>query len=109
MANFMNGVVLDGPAGKALGNVKDGVIRDGLSKGAGRALGNIKDGIIRDGSSKGAGKASMNVKLGVIRDGSSSGAGRTIGKASDFSIKGMERELDAEIVAAYHFLVKKIV
>jgi len=27
----------------------------------------------------------------------------------DYQIKGMERELDADIVAAYHFLVKKIV
>jgi hypothetical protein len=37
------------------------------------------------------------------------GAGSQIGKVSDFSIKGMERELDSEIVACYHFLVKKII
>jgi hypothetical protein len=66
-------------------------------------------GIIRDGSSKGFGNALFNVKDGVVRDGSSLGFGKTIGKISDFTIKGMERELDAEIVAAYHFLVKKIV
>lgn len=77
--------------------------------GAGRALGNVKNGIIRNGSSKGAGKALMNVKSGVVKDGSSLGAGRTIGKIGEYTIKGMERELDAEIVATYHFLVKKIV
>ena len=51
----------------------------------------------------------FNAKGGVVRNGSSIGSGSTIGKLKDFPIKGMERELDAEIVAAYHFLVKKIV
>jgi len=50
-----------------------------------------------------------NFKDGVIRNGSSISAGNPIGKVSNFTIKGMERELDAEIVAAYHFLVKKII
>lgn len=50
-----------------------------------------------------------NFKDGVIRDDSSLGAGKTIGKISDFTIKGMERELNPEIVATYHFLIKKIV
>jgi hypothetical protein len=112
MANFKDGVVRDGSSigsGKAMGNIKDGIIRDGSSKGSGRALGNVKDGIIRDGSSKGSGKVLFNVKGDVVKNGSSLGAGRTIGKAIDFSIKGMERELNAEIVASYHFLVKKIV
>lgn len=72
-------------------------------------MGNVKDGIIRDGSSKGAGKAILNVKGDTVRDGSSLGTGKTIGKISDFTIKGMERELDPEIVATYHFLIKKIV
>jgi len=31
-----------------------------------------------------------------------------IGKVNDFAIKGMEREKDDTIVAAYHFLAKKI-
>lgn len=72
-------------------------------------MSNFKDGVIRDGSSKGAGRAILNVKNGLVRDGSSLGGGRNIGKVSDFTIKGMERELDSEIVAAYHFLVKKII
>jgi hypothetical protein len=50
-----------------------------------------------------------NFRDGVIKNGSSLGAGSTIGKVKDFTIKGMERELDAEIVAAYHFLVKKLI
>ena len=69
-------------------NYKDGVVRDGVSIGSGTGLGNIKDGVVRSGSSL--------------------GSGGTIGKVSNFTIKGMERELDGEIVAAYHFLVKKI-
>jgi len=32
-----------------------------------------------------------------------------LGKLKDLTIKGMERELDEEIVAAYHFFIKKIV
>jgi len=50
-----------------------------------------------------------NFEDGVIREGSAKGFGSTIGKISDLTIEGMERELDAEIVAAYHFLIKKIV
>ena len=33
---------------------------------------------------------------------------RTLGKVRDFMIKDMDREKDVTIVAAYHFLVKKI-
>jgi len=112
MANFKDGVIRDGSSigsGRALGNIKDGVIRDGSSLGSGRALGNVKDGIIRDGSSRSSGRALFNVKGDVVRNGSSLGSGNMIGKVGDYSIKGMERELDADIVAAYHFLVKKIV
>ena len=72
-----------------MSNFKDGVIRDGSSAGAGSALGNVKDGVVRAGS------------------GTSQGSGSTKGKVKDYTIKGMEREDDAEIVAAYHFLVKK--
>ena len=92
-----------------MANYKDGVIRDGSSPGSGKALGNIKGGIIRDGSSLGSGRAILNVKNGEVRDGSSLGAGRAIGKVGAFAIKGMERELDEAMVAAFHFLVKKIV
>ncbi|MGG7056413.1 hypothetical protein [Nitrosomonas sp. ANs5] len=90
-----------------MANFKDGVIKDGSSKGTGKALGNVKDGVIKDGLSKGTGKALFNVKGDIVKNGSSLGIGSTIGKVCDFTIKGMERELDAEIVAAYHFLVKK--
>ena len=34
--------------------------------------------------------------------------GHTLGKVRDYTIRGMEREKDVTIVAAYHFLVKKI-
>ena len=71
-------------------------------------MANFKDGVIRDGSSVGFGKALGNVKGGVVRDGQSAGFGNTKGKVSQYSIKGMEREDAAERVAAYHFLVKKI-
>jgi hypothetical protein len=37
------------------------------------------------------------------------GSGRIIGKVNDFMIKGMEKRPDAEIVAAYHFLIKNLV
>ena|SRR5690348_10719773 len=106
-ANFKDGVIRDGSSvgsGKALGNIKDGIIRDGSSKGSGKALGNATDGVVRDGSSKGSGRVLLEVKGDLVKS-----SGRSVGKLSDFSIKGMERELDAEIVAVYHFLVKKIV
>ena len=48
-----------------------------------------------------------NVKDKVVRDGSTKGSGSIVGKVSDYTIKGMERERDDEIVAVYHFLVKK--
>jgi len=72
-------------------------------------MANFKDGIIRDGSSVGSGSALGNVKDGIIRTGNCSpaGCGSEKGKVKDYTIKGMEREDDAEMVAAYHFLVKK--
>ena len=53
----------------------------------------------------------MNIKDGIVRVGSSSslGNGDKKGSSDDYAIKGMERELDADMVATYHFLVKKIV
>jgi len=92
-----------------MANYRDGVIRDGSSIGSGRALGNVKDGVIRDGSSRGSGRALFNVKGDYVRNGSSQGSGSQIGKVKDYNIKGMERELDEQIVAAYHFLIKKII
>jgi len=59
----------------------------------------------------GNGDIILNIKDGYLRAGSSSslGSGDKKGNVTDFAIKWMERELDAEIVAAYHFLIKKIV
>ncbi|MER9330606.1 hypothetical protein [Mesorhizobium sp. M0488] len=43
----------------------------------------------------------------MVRNGSSKGSGSIIRKVTDFTIKGIERERDDEIVAVYHFLIKK--
>lgn len=112
VANFKDSIVKDGTtlgAGKSLGNIKDGIIKNGGSRGAGSALGNVKGDIIKDGTSRGAGKALLNVKNGIVKDGGSLGAGKIIGKVGDYKINGVERELDSEIVAMYHFLIKKLV
>lgn len=94
-------------------NYKDGVIRDGSSIGRGTVLGNVKDGVIRAGGNSyiGSGKVILNIKDGVVRASSNSyiGSGDKKGAVNDFKINGMERELDSEMIAAYHFLVKKIV
>ena len=97
-----------------LGNLKDGIIRKSSysTTGSGNAVCNVKDDIIRESSytSKGSGNAIGNVKDGYVYKSTytSKGSGTKIGKVKDFTIPGMEREHDAEIVAAYHFLVKKI-
>ena len=111
-ANYNNGVIRDGSSmgfGKVLGNVQNGLVRDGSSMGFGKVVGNVQDGLVRDGSSMGFGKVVLNITDDYVRNGSSLGFGKTVGKVRDFTIKGMERELDAAMVAAYHFLVKKIV
>jgi hypothetical protein len=111
MANFKDGIIREGSSigsGSALGNIKDHIVRSGGYLGGGSAVGNIKDGIIREGGYAGGGKAIFNVKDGIVRDGGYLGGGKQIGKVSDYKIIGMERELDADIVAAYHFFVKKI-
>ncbi|MFD2053736.1 hypothetical protein ACFSQT_11775 [Mesorhizobium calcicola] len=91
-----------------MGNLRNGVIRKGGSlPGSGVAVGNVKDGVIRNGSSVGSGTAIGNIKDGIVRNGSSKGSGSTVGKVSDFTIKGIERERDDEIVAVYNFLIKK--
>ncbi len=108
MINYENGVIRD-ESGTVLGNIMHGVIRDGSPKGSGNPLGNVKKGVIRDGTSTGNGNALFNVKGGAVRNGSSLGGGIAIGKIADFTIRGMERESSDEIVAAYHFLINKIV
>ena len=50
-----------------------------------------------------------NFKDGRIYEGSRNpGSGHLIGKVSDFTINGIQREKDETIVAVYHFLIKKI-
>lgn len=58
----------------------------------------------------GSGHPVGNVKNGLVFAGSysSAGSGRKIGKVDDFTVPGMEHERDDVIVAAWHFLVKKI-
>lgn len=117
-ANYKDGIVRDGSSignGTILGNIKNGIIRKGTSSSAGNGdiQGNVKGGVVRKGASSsiGNGDIIMNIKDGVVRVGSSSslGNGDKKGSADDYAIKGMERELDADMVATYHFLVKKIV
>ncbi len=116
-ANFKDGIIRDGDrvgSGDRLGNIKKDIIRIGNSSYAGNGdrIGNIKDDIIREGNSSYAGNGDriLNIKDGIVREGNSSytGNGNKIGKVEDFAIVGMERELDADMVACYHFLVKKI-
>ena len=74
----------------------NGYIKDSSSRTLGRV-----DGIyIKDSSSRTLGRVDGD----YVKDSSS----RTLGKVRDFTIRGMEREKDVTIVAAYHFLVKKI-
>lgn len=109
--SFKNGVIRDGS--QILGNIKQGIIRKGTysTAGSGQIVGNTKNGIIREGSSSVAGSGHIigNVKDQTVKVGSSSvaGSGQTKGKVKDYSIPGMEREKDEDIVACYHFLVKK--
>lgn len=113
--NFSNGIIKKGSmspgSGIPVGNIKNGIIRSGGSSSP--AIGNVKDGIIRSGggsSSPGTGTPIGNVKDGIIRAGNSAsmGCGIQLGKVRDYMIKGMEREPEAEIVACYHFFIKKI-
>ena len=118
MANYKDGIISEGfqiGSGTALGNISDGIIREARnysSIGTGTCVGNVKDGIIYKGnySSQGYGDNLGNVKDGIIYKGSwsSPGHGDNIGRVSDFKIEGMEREPEAIMVAAYHFLVKNI-
>lgn len=112
MGNYVDSIIRDGStigSGEILGNVFGGLIRDGETRGSGNVLGNVKNGIVRDGSSAGSGDVLFNVKAGKVRNGATLAAGIALGKLSDFPIPGMEREPPAEIVAAHHFFVKKIV
>ena len=117
--NFKEGIIRESSglgigSGVPIGNVKRYVIYQGSSynPGNGKRLGNVKDGVIREGqySTPGNGHPIGNVKNGNVYSGNSStaGNGHKIGKVDDFTIPGMEHERDDLIVAAWHFLVKKI-
>ena len=90
-------------------NFVDGVVRTGSFKGMGEPLCNVVDGVVKTGAWKEMGQGLFNVLDGVAREGTMKGLGTSLGKVNKFAIKGMEKELDAEMVAAYHFFVKKIV
>ncbi len=84
---------------------KDGVIHENSEYG--NAIGNIDNGVIRDGWCIGNGNALGNVDNGEIRDGWCQGNGSEIGNARDYIIHGME-DRPAEMVACWHFLIRKI-
>lgn len=116
--NFKNGVIRESSsrsigAGTCIGNLQRDAIREGgNSAGTGRVVGNTKDGVIYESSisSPGSGAVIGNVKDGWVYKSSKRGpgTGKKIGRVEDFTIFGMEREKDENIVAAWHFLVKKI-
>jgi hypothetical protein len=111
MGNYADSIIRDGStigSGKVLGNIFGGLIREGDARGSGNVLGNVKNGIVRDGSTVGSGDVLFNVKAGKVRDGATLAVGNAFGRLCDFPILGMEREPQAEMVAAHHFFVKKI-
>ena len=64
-----------------------------------------KDGVIHEDSEYG--NAIGNVDGNTIRDGWCQGNGSEIGNARDYIIHGME-DRPAEMVACWHFLIRKI-
>ena len=91
-----------------MANFKNGVFFNGSSPGSGKRLGNVKNDVIFNGSSPGSGKRLGNVKNGYVYDGSSPGSGTKVGRVKDYNFKGGENLEDVLVVAAYHFLIKKI-
>ncbi len=106
---YKDGIIYEVSAcgSKIIGNIKDGVIRDGEFFGCGNALGNAEDGIIKDGYLLCNGNMLGNVSDDIIRDGLYLGCGNEIGKVSDYIIQGMENN-PTEMVACWHFLIGKI-
>lgn len=118
-SNYKNGIIRESNAkalgyGDVLGNLKDDIIRSGsvAVKGSGHVVGNTKNGVIFENTvaAVGSGRPIGSVKNGYVFKGSTNaaGSGVRVGKVSDFTIDGMEREKDENIIAAWHFLVKKI-
>ena len=90
---FQNGDIRDN--GQLLGKLKGDVIRNAT----GTTLGRTRNDEIR---------SPVGVLVGKVRDGSVYAAnGSRIGSVNDYMIDGMQHEKDVNIVAAYHFLVKK--
>ena len=91
---FQNGDIREN--GQLLGKLSGDVIRNN----SGVLLGKTRNDEIRDRS---------GVLLGKIKDsGIYSAHGPRLGSVNDYMIDGMQHEKDVNIVAAYHFLVKKI-
>jgi hypothetical protein len=101
MAFYREGKIYQGSSasGTPLGYIKDGKI---YKTGGGSDLGYIKGSEIYKA---GGGSAIFNVKNGSVNK----ATGQTLAKAKDCAIQGMERESEAAMVAAYHFLVKNLV
>ena len=91
---FKNGEIREN--GSLLGKIRNGELRDKN----GNLLGKTKDNDIRD---------KTNALVGKVKDGYVfSKFSSRIGKVKDYTIDGIEREKDVDIVACYHFLIKKI-
>lgn len=95
MANikFQNGDVREN--GQLLGKCKNDEVRDRC----GALLGKTKHDEIR---------SNTGTLIGKVRDGCVYSAnGSRLGRIDEYMIDGMQHEKDVNIVAAYHFLVKK--
>ncbi|MBR6000881.1 MAG: hypothetical protein IK089_06470, partial [Oxalobacter sp.] len=112
MLEFKNGIIYSNS--RAVGNIKDGIIRQGTwtTAGHGTIIGNVKDGVIWQGnwSTPGHGTIIGNVRDETVRKGtwSTAGHGTVIGKTRDYKIKGMDDIKSELMVACYHFFEKPI-
>jgi len=97
MANikFQNGDIREN--GILIGKLRNNEIRNNMGTLIGKTR---NDDEIRN---------SMGTLIGKVKDGIvRSSIGTRIGNVKDYMIDGMQREKDVNMVAAYHFLVKKI-
>ena len=95
MANikFQNGDIREN--GQLLGKCKNDEVRDKV----GNLLGKTRNDEIRD---------RIGALVGKVKDGYVySKIGARLGRVTDYMIDDMQHEKDVNIVAAYHFLVKK--
>ena len=90
---FQNGDIREN--GILLGKIRNDEIRDKM----GTLLGKTRNDEIRD---------RMGILLGKVKDGNVySKMGARLGRVDDYMIADMQHEKDVNIVACYHFLVKK--